>query len=89
MAMIKPIMVFYRDFPAILEDFVRKDGHMTLIRDGARPLGPSGSDKCPRLTILIEALSPAKDPDRVLRLANLLDELDSNGQIIAYRDGGA
>ena len=83
----RQIIVFYRNYPTELDSYIRSDGFMTLVRDGVHPIGTI-KKSAPRLTILTKSLSPARDPDRIRGLFNLLDELVARGQILLYREGG-
>lgn len=74
--------VFYRDLPRILENSVKSDGRMSIIKDGVKKLG---DQKIPRITISIESTDLAKDIKRVESMEQLLSQLESNNQIASFR----
>jgi hypothetical protein len=57
---------------------------MTIMKDGVRPMGAT---RAARLTVLVNEVSVVSDRDRERNLVNLLDELQSSGQIIMYNRG--
>lgn len=79
----KKFAVYYREIPLSLEHFMLKDGNMKFNKDGARPF--HDGHRCPRLSIVMEPTGNANlDKDRVKRFEDLLQQLESNNQIVGY-----
>jgi hypothetical protein len=75
------IAVYYRELPVALTSFVQNDGNMSISKDGVKQgVGHS----CPRATVTISKIHPAKDKERLQEILKLLDELESNNQIVGH-----
>ena len=75
------IVVYYRDIPVVLKSAINRDGKMKMLKDG---IHDSIGHSCPRLTITMEPSSGEKDRERLKVLTSLLDELESNNQIVSF-----
>lgn len=84
MASIKIFFVYFNALPAQLDDFVRQDGNMSILKDGVKAMR---GGKFPRLTVRVKPVSASDDNQRVRDLVNLLQSLQNMGQIISYTQG--
>jgi predicted site-specific integrase-resolvase len=75
------IVVYYRDIPMILKSTVNRDGKMKMVKDG---IHDSIGHSCPRLTVTMEPVSDHQDKDRLKSVVSLLEELESNNQIVSF-----
>lgn len=78
----KKYAIYYRSMPSVLEIFIKQDGRISVNKDGVHV---TKGHSCPRMTLIVE---PTKqdwvDKDRLKRLEDLLDQLCSNNQLVAY-----
>ena len=81
MALTKNFFVYFSDFPTELDDFVKEDGQMSILKDGVRA---TKGGKFPRLTVRVKPVSISHDTDRVRDLVNILQRLQATGQIIGF-----
>jgi hypothetical protein len=75
------IVVYYRDIPMALKAAVSRDGKMKIVKDG---IHSSIGHNCPRLTITMESVSDESDRSRLKGMTLLLEELESNNQIVSF-----
>jgi len=76
-------LVFYRDLPKAIETHIKADGRMSFIKDGVKKFG---DQSCPRITICVNTVDVAKDKQRVDALNRLLEQLESNNQIVGFKN---
>jgi hypothetical protein len=78
----KKFAVYYRTVPDALETFIKKDGHISVSKDGVnRGVGHA----CPRMTLIMESVKlDASDKERIKKLEDLLDRLCQNNQLVSY-----
>jgi len=82
----KKAIVYYRDYPAALENYVMSDSLMSFVKDGSLMCKTIGK-KMPRITIFLKPLKDAdshNDRRRVLQLDQHLAGLIKTNQIISY-----
>lgn len=82
MGTIGKVLVYYREIPFALEQYVSRDGNIKLIKDGLhRGVGHA----CPRLTLIVEPVNNAsQNKRRLAQLDRLLTLLLSNNQIVSF-----
>jgi len=76
----KRYAVYYRDIPLVLQLMVTKDGAMSIAKDGVHRVN---GHSCPRITLIVNPVQN-KDIERIRRLEELLTELVSNNQLVAW-----
>lgn len=73
------VLVYYRSIPNALACLVNKDGNMSMVKDGVHRIN---DHSCPRLSIYV--YSKGDDKKRLKNLLSVLEELQSNNQIVKY-----
>lgn len=82
MNLAKKYAVYYRSMPAILDTFIKQDGRISVSKDGVRR---TNEHSCPRMTLLVEPTTTEwLDKERLKQLEQLLDQLCSNNQLVAW-----
>ena len=77
----KKIAIYYRDMPQIIEILTLKDSKLSLTKDG---VFTTGGVKCPRATLNMEWDASHTASEKLGRIVKILDELESNNQIVSY-----
>ena len=72
---------YYKNIPACLNDLVLADKRSTLTKEG---LYEFEGIRCSRAVINLESIDYVADQERLNKLIDLLEILDSNQEIIAY-----
>ncbi len=79
----KPVkfLIYYRDMPVVLENFVNSKG-VSYVKDGLRPLDGSS---VPRITVTVHSPNEPEFKDKLKKLERMLEDLKKSGQIVDYK----
>jgi len=78
---VSKIIVFYRDMPEILDLTIKKDGNISMVKDGIKEYE---NRRCPRMTLTMAPNGAMLQDKRILSFIRLLENLEKNNQIAGF-----
>jgi hypothetical protein len=77
------VWVWCKSLPQEIEDFVKQDGSMNVLKDGLRSISSQVADghREPRFTLVVFHTSNTEDRSRASRLSELVGRLLKEGKV--------